>query len=166
MTREKKNGVTQELLIELFEYRDGGLYWRENPSNSVDIEFEAGYSRGYYRCITLGGSSYKTHRLIYLMHNGFLSRYIDHRDGDSFNNRIENLRKCTAFQNGMNSKNKVNNESGVKGVSWEEGCSKWRARICVKGVRTTLGYFYDIIEAKMCIENFREANHGEFARHE
>lgn len=73
---------------------------------------------GYY---TVSGGSVgnlMVHRVIWFLVKGedpanFL---IDHIDGDRTNNNINNLRKVTTFENSRNSKMRVDNASGIKGV--------------------------------------------------
>jgi hypothetical protein len=79
---------------------------------------------------------------------------LDHRDGDTTNNRIENLRRCTPEQNQHNSKRKSNNKSGVKGVCFCDMYRKpWRARITVQKQVVLLGYYATLAEAA---EAYRE----------
>ena len=54
-----------------------------------------------------------------------LSLHLDHINGDTSDNRIENLREATAAQNMQNRKTFANNKSGHKGVAWSKFHSKW-----------------------------------------
>lgn len=89
---------------------------------------------------------------------------IDHADGDGLNNRRSNLRWATRAQNQFNIGPKAYNPSGLKGISFDPRCRKWRARIRIGGRETFLGYF-ETPEA--AAEAYREAAHryhGEFMR--
>lgn len=111
-----------ELAHYLFSYVDGVLYWRVKPCHRDPIGMKAGYVdplRGY-AMISYQRKRYYAHRIIYLMHNGYLPKEIDHIDGDKTNNRVENLRACTHTQNGQNKPAQSNNKSGVKNVVWSE----------------------------------------------
>ena len=82
--------MDQKTALELFEYRDGALYWRVKPCRRDPIGMKAGAfdaSRGY---TTVGyqRKRYYIHRLIFLMHNGFMPSEVDHIDGDKSNNRV------------------------------------------------------------------------------
>jgi len=82
------------------------------------------------------------HRLVWLYHHGFMPKMVDHIDGDTKNNRIENLRECNNAQNQYNGRRKSNNHSGYKGVAFCKGYRKpWRARIVVDKNPIDLGYF-------------------------
>jgi hypothetical protein len=86
---------------------------------------------------------------------------VDHKDGNSLNNTLRNLRLATLTQNQANRKVQTTNKSGVKGVSWCSRSSKWKAYIS----RQHLGYFDSLEEAKRAYERAAELLHGEFALH-
>ena len=89
-----------------------------------------------------GGRRQYAHRLVWLYHHGFMPKMIDHIDGDTKNNRIENLRECSGAQNQYNTGRPNNNSSGYKGVYFCKGrASPWRARIGVNYKKIVLGYF-------------------------
>lgn len=73
-----------------------------------------------YRIISMsGGRKVKAHRAAWVMHHGEqipAGMGIDHIDGNGLNNRIENLRTATPFENGGNQKMKKVNKTGVNGV--------------------------------------------------
>jgi hypothetical protein len=65
----------------------------------------------------------------------------DHIDRNPLNNRRSNLRLVTKTENMRNRGTPKNNTSGVKGVCWHKGVSKWIAQIKLSGRITHLGYF-------------------------
>lgn len=156
-------------LHELFEYRDDGVLIRKidvKPSKKKgDI---AGYldNRGYFR-VQIDGISYLVHRIIYYMHHCHINdaMQIDHIDGNSKNNRIENLRLVTSAQNHQNRKISKKNTSGVKGVYWDKTRMKFRAQIMKNNKSTNLGLFTTLKAAEKAIIEAREKIHGEYARH-
>jgi len=160
--------ITQQRLHELFEYReDGNLIWKIKIGKRIKVGDIAGaYDQGYTR-ISINYTRYPLHRLIFLYHHGYLTvgLQIDHIDGNSENNRIENLREVTQRQNNMNSKLKVTNTSGVKGVYWSKAQRKWHSRIKVNGKNTHLGYYDTLEEAESVVKDARKKYHGEYARH-
>ena len=162
---DKDFSLSQDLLHELFEYRDGSLYWKVTRPH-VYIGKEAGCigDRGYSR-IVINNKMYRTHRIIFLMHHGYLPTEIDHIDGDKLNNKIENLRSATRSQNLLNKKISSKNTSGVKGVSWSKDRNKWEVQMYVNGTKKFVGRFDDLEVAKAMAISFREKHHKEFANH-
>ena len=158
--------LTQSYLHELFEYKDGSLYWKNSRAkNSVKAGSRAGcVSSLNYRYIKINNISYKEHRLIFLMHHGYLPKIIDHIDANPANNSIENLRECTASQNRMNAKLNINSSSNIKGVSWHKRKNKWIANCCIDKKLHHIGYFVNKEDAEVEVKKFRENNHKEFSR--
>ena len=56
---------SQKKLQELFDYRDGELYWKEKIHPSIDLSKPAGYvEKSGYRGIRIEGKVYRAHRLV------------------------------------------------------------------------------------------------------
>lgn len=89
---------------------------------------------------------------------------VDHINGDTLDNRKQNLRIATPLQNARNKKLAKNNTSGFKGVEWESRRSKWLASIRVEGKRRHLGYFDDAMAAAETYEAASKNIFGEFHR--
>lgn len=89
---------------------------------------------------------------------------VDHKDCDGTNNRRENLRKVSRSQNSHNTRRRVDNTSGHKGVSWDERSQRWHAYINKNGKRRHLGYFGSISDAATAYAAASAAMHGEFGR--
>lgn len=128
------NDLVKEMFEEYFEYdpeSPSGLRWKVNryrgKGNSLLVKAGdvAGGIRGcskksnYKRWVVgLNGKLHIVHRVIYCMYHGSLSSNyeVDHIDGNSLNNNIENLRVVTRETNRRNSKKQKNNKTGVTGV--------------------------------------------------
>jgi len=157
--------VDQNLLHHLFDYRGGSLYWKIKPTGTVNIGDEVGFSSDrYIRCCILG-KSYAIHRMIFLYHHGYLPKEVDHINGIITDNRIENLRESTRYQNTYNTKKPKSNTSGIKGVSWDKRQNRWVAYCSVGGKRFHVGYHKKLEEAEKAVREFRENHHGEFVNH-
>ena len=156
--------LTQDEIKSLFDYKNGKLVWKIKPNRNIRIGDAAGSidSHGYLQT-KHNGIVYLNHRLIWLMHYGWLPKLIDHVNGNKTDNRIENLRQATPQQNQHNAKRRVDNKSGVKGVIWRKDSRKWRADIQVNGKRRSLGCFDSIENAKEFIMLTREMLHKNFA---
>lgn len=159
--------ITQELAHELFEYRNGELYWKIKSCRRDPIGSKAGYfdlSRGY-TTIHYQRKRYYLHRLIFLMHHGFLPVEIDHIDTDRTNNKIENLRVCSRSQNGSNRPAQSNSKSGIKNVSWSKVRNKWTVFIKSNNKQKNIGGFDDLELAELVSIMAREKYHGMYANH-
>lgn len=117
--------LTQGLLRELFDYKDGELYWKQSGTGrKIGVPAGTVKSDGY-RSIGINGKIYLTHRLIFLYHHDYLPEFLDHIDGNPLNNNILNLREATKQENAQNAKKyKFHNgkptSSKFKGVSWNK----------------------------------------------
>ena len=163
---------SQQELQEEFDYRDGNFYRKKANSNSVKVGSKAGCvwtnKRTGIQCVRIGFNHklYQIHRLIWAWHGYSLepNQEIDHVDGNSLNNRIENLRAATHKQNGENRKSaNKNNKSGVKNVFWYSRAQKWIARIRVNGKNVFHQQCDTVEEAEALLKEVRPKYHGEFA---
>ena len=154
--------LTKEYFNELFEYKDGKIYWKITKGRgNVGDEVGCMNSHGYRR-IKLNQKEYATHRIIFLMHHGYLPEIVDHKDNNPLNNHIENLREATGQQNNFNSRRQKNNTTGYKGVYYNKNIKKFCARSKNMGTRTYLGDFNTAEEAYEAYCAYGRIHHGEF----
>lgn len=168
---------SQERLRQLFDYAadTGSLRWRRRPESEFAEAWiaqmwntnyagqEAGRTkqeRGY-REVTFNKKSWLAHRLIWKWVHGHDPVMIDHINRVTSDNRLANLRECTAAQNVWNTSAQNCSSHGIKGLS---RCrSKWQARIQVNGKRQHLGIFNSIAEAEAAYTKAAKVLQGEFA---
>lgn len=74
---------------------------------------------------------------------------LDHINGDSLDNRRENLRCVTLSQNGHNRGSQCNSKTGIKGVWFDKKVNKYAAEITVDGKKHWLGHFATLIDAQI-----------------
>lgn len=89
---------------------------------------------------------------------------VDHINGNTLDNRKENLRKCSHTENSRNAKLSKNNTSGFKGVYWSKDKQKWHVRICINYKSKHLGYFTSLKKAAKAYNKGALKYFGEFAR--
>lgn len=149
--------LTKDQLHTLFEYVDGELIRKGKVAGSIN--------KRNYKCIYVEGKIYKAHRLVFLYHHGFLPKQIDHIDGNTLNNKIENLRAANNSKNMMNRGMMKNNTSGSKGVFFDKETNKWRVAIRLNTQLHSFGRFEDKELAELVAIEARNKYHKEFANH-
>jgi len=161
--------ITQQLLQEYFSYEDGNLY-REKVLGGEAVGKQAGWTTicngVFYKKINVFRKTMYLHRAIFLWHHGYQPKVIDHLNGDSLDNRIENLRPATQSQNCANQRLKKNNTSGIKGVQFRKDTKRWTAHVMVNRKNISLGNFDSREEAAKAYEQGSKKYFGEFARPE
>ena len=109
----------------------------------------------------------KMHNVIWEYHNRPISEglEIDHQNRNGLDNQKENFRLATRAQQLQNQGVKNTNTSGFIGVSFNKGRGKpYIAQIQVNGIKLSLGYFDDPIEAAHVRDEAAVKYFGEFAQ--
>ena len=157
--------LAHDLVRELFDYKDGELFWKQKPNRRIKAGSKAGRPKSNdYEVVTISGSIYMSHRIIFLWHHGYLPEFVDHIDGNISNNRIENLRECSLSQNQFNKKMGKNNTSGYKGVHFNKQAGKWHVEVQCNQKKYYGGLFDDVKAAGKAADKLRNSIHKEFAR--
>ena len=89
---------------------------------------------------------------------------VDHRNGDSLDNRRENLRIATQSQNMQNRRKKANASSRFIGVCFKKRECLWVAQMKYKKERLWLGRFDNEIDAAKAYDTAAKKYYGEFAK--
>ena len=146
---ENHTGYSQEYCNEIFHYENGTLVRKSTVSQTAKKGDIAGTkaSNGY-RTVVIKGKRTCLHRVIFLMHHGFLPKIVDHINGIKDDNRIENLRKSDYSKNGFSHRATIKNKSSAfRGVSFIKRDKRWQAKVKLMGKTISFGYFKDEIEA-------------------
>ena len=156
----------QDLFNSIFHYREdtGELYWKVKTRNTYIGQIAGTLHQDKYMQVGYQGKIYRNHRVIYIMHHGDTDMIIDHIDGNTLNNKINNLRKCTPLQSAHNTGPVRNSKSKYKGVAWEERRRKWKVEIRNNGKKIWLGYYECEHTAAIKYNEAALKYHGEFAR--
>ena len=157
--------ITKEFLNDIFEYRDGNLYTKKPQLRSrMKIGDKCGsFPKNHkYGSININRKTYLLHRIIFLYHYGYIPEYIDHINGNSFDNIIEKLRPCTLIENQQNRKKSSINKTGFKGIRQRKS-NLFEASIRINKKR----HFYcfkTLEEANDFLIKIRKKNHKLFAK--
>lgn len=89
---------------------------------------------------------------------------LDHKNGDTYNNLLDNLRKVSLFENGLNRGLNRRNTSGVTGVRFDENTEYWIAYITYNYKQHYLGQFNCFDNAVKARLKAEKEYFGEFAR--
>ncbi len=156
--------LTQDIVRSMFDYANGQLIWKINKSDKIKAgSFAGSINASGYVNVGIDKKLYCAHRIIFLWHYGYMPNFIDHINGITHDNRIENLRPATHSENMRNRRIAKTSSSGVTGVSWCRTKNRWESRIIIDKKNKRLGYFKTLGEA---IEARREAekiHYGKFA---
>ena len=156
---------------EIFEYRDGWLFWSvcrgggAKKGGLAGSMFADRSKKSYWR-IKINGKSVLAHRIVWEIFNGAvpIGLEIDHINSIGLDNRIENLRLADRFGNAKNLKIGKRNKSGLKGAYWNKKTQKWMAQIVADSRRMHLGSFITKEEAHEAYCKAAKDLHGEFCR--
>lgn len=149
--------------------KTGKFFWITPPKRHPNlVNKEAGCltisrAKKYYWVIQIDGKKYKRSHLVFYFVNGFWPKpCIDHINGDSTDDRPENLRQATFTENAWNHKKrtrKIKLPMGVRNLA----SGKFQARISYCGKQIHLGSFHSSDEASTVYQLKRKKLYGQFA---
>ena len=156
------HGSRQAVWNHLFEYRDGELFWKNPRAPRIKPGDKAGNMNTRYYSVFVCGKTTFLHKIVYEMHHGDYVGEVDHKDTNSLNNRIGNLRPATRQGNTQNTGVRKDNVLGLKGVSFHKATGKFVAQTTVNGKRLHLGLHLTPELAKAAYDKAAAQLHGEF----
>ena len=147
----------------------GTFRWRQNAGRHGRIpagSLAGALNKEGYRYLSIGGRDYRACRIMWLcVYGKWPDGQIDHRNHDTGDDRIGNLRDVTQSQNKSHSRMYVNNTSGYPGVKYDpsKSRSKWRATVTKDGKMHHCGWHLTMESAIEARQRGVERLHGEFA---
>jgi hypothetical protein len=138
--------------VPLAERHAWNAYWNPHTRSfyaQAHLRTATGQTTGYLHRLTLSPED--------------CSIEVDHINGDSLDNRRENLRPSMRHENARNSGTRRNNTSGFRGVHWCKREQRWKAYIRVNGKLIHIGYFDVFAEACAARVAAEKLYHGAFA---
>jgi len=146
---------------------DGRLKWNPRGLKTWDARFAGKFvaenlnAKGY-RKVAVGRRNVLQHRVIWKMHHGTDPEIVDHINGLTSDNRIENLRAACHFRNQFNAKSRCGN-SRFRGVYLSRG-GRWSARVRAHGKTWHLGTYDTEEDAALAYDEEAVRLHKDFAR--
>lgn len=130
--------------------------------DSVDIlrQYQCYVSTRNYLMISVSKRELQAHRFLLGAKHGEL---VDHKNGDTLDNRLENLRICTPLENSRNRRVNSNSQVGYKGVHFDKTVGRYRSAITVNGEVKRLGYFSSAEHAAQAYDKAAEKYFKEYA---
>lgn len=159
--------ITQEFLQFLFTYdEEQGLFIRNVTINPQAIEgtVAGGKTKPGYIVIPIGKERYYAHRLAFMYKLGkWPEKHVDHINSCPWDNSWKNLRECSVSENMYNTKLRVDNKTGYKGIFYDKNREVYLAYITVQKIRQYLGTFDNLEKAVNVVETARLRLHYDFA---
>lgn len=171
--------IDREQALSLFDYdaESGWLIWRHRDDVRKNINTRrAGRRAGHVHTCTVGkqyiqvrvcGKMIYAHRIIWVICHGEIppNMQVDHIDGNGANNRIDNLRLASRFENKRNMRLFSTNTSGRVGVGLSNTKKRWCAKGWRDGAPVHIGSFSTFDEASAARESWETSvgfhpNHG------
>jgi hypothetical protein len=120
------------------------------------------HSSGGYRVVYVFGKWVPEHRVIWALHHGeWPPLLIDHVNGLTWDNSIENLRLATPSENQANTKIRGDNSSGVRGVSGKGNV--WVSYLNHGGIKVHYQVHSNMADAVIARRKAVKEHVGEFA---
>ena len=162
----------REIIIQSKKYGDKIILIDEEDFDKISkykwmLRYDKGRSDKFYIItnifdeVTLKRNTMSLHRFIMGFPKGLV---VDHKDGNTLNNRKENLRACKHSENIMNSKKRSDGKtSKYKGVHFAKASNKFLAQIKINGETIYLGLFDKEIDGAIAYNKKAIELFGEFA---
>lgn len=162
MRKFNNNDRVKEFFI--YDPISGELSWKRRKGPAMPGDKPPHRKDGYIQ-VGFDSKMILGHRIMWFLSYGYWpTTDIDHKDGNPWNNRLDNLREAEHWQNISNQKLHRDSTTGFKGVSKSRQGDRFRARILLDGKELGLGVFDTAEEAHAAYMVAATAARGEYAR--
>lgn len=153
--------ITAKKLQEYLSYnhKTGRIFWKKKPASHILIGAETALNKNHrYARVMFKRKNLSAHRVAWAIYYGEMPNdQIDHINGNTFDNRIKNLRCVSSFENMRNQRK--HRTGKLWGAHYLRG--KWQASFRYKKKGYYLGLFESAeLANKKCVE-FVKANSWE-----
>lgn len=158
--------LTFEQASAVFSYdpTTGIILWKVRQQGHSVAGIAGTPDKGGYRVIRHNRRRHFAHRLAWLLYfRSWPESMLDHINGDTSDNRIENLRPATSLQNGGNHRLHKHNTSGFRGIRQRKSDGFWIVRVG-KGPGNHVGRFKTLEAAQAAHRAAFVKRYGEFAQ--
>lgn len=138
----------------------GERFWSKVNKTESCWEWTGAINHGYGVYRTGDGKTARPHRLAFMEARGYLPPLLDHACRNRKCLNPSHLRPATKSQNAQNlSGLRTDNTSSVRGVSWNKGANKWRAKGHLNNRQIHIGYFDSLEGAESAAKAWRIENY-------
>ena len=121
-----------------------------------DVYLSKSSNSFYVRCRKMNNGTRTTFLLARVIVNAQKGNDVDHINHDTLNNTKSNLREVTHSQNMQNKNAYKNSKSGMRGVIWHNGKSRWSAQIMSNGKYLYRKMFKNVEDAEKAVKEARK----------
>ena len=143
----------------------GVLFWKDKYSkhSPIIVGREIGTPNKSGLHFKFMGKDLLNHRVAWFLHYGrWPDVFIDHKDGNPLNNKLENLRLANRIQNSANRKSSKSGSSKYLGVCFAKSQGKWQAAVGTP--KKYLGQYDKEEDAAKAYNKAAKELYGEYAR--
>lgn len=165
-----KSSWDKLFLREHLEYQSDGTFVRIKKSgtrsnSTFKGQIVCGHKRSDgYKIVSIANIRGYFHHAIWIYHYGNDFKFLDHKNGDRSDNRIENLRTADTFSNSWNRKRGSHNTHGEPGLRWRPERNCWTGGIRVKHVFHRIPHTKNKNEAVKMLRDLKRRLQGDYAR--
>ena len=146
------------------EYKeDGLLVWNRTKGRAICGKPVGNKSKYGYIETKVQNKRLKVHHIVWYLHKGYFPVRLDHINRDRTDNRIENLRECTAQENNRNRSNDSVKRKLPRNVYTSKSVGKYRVLLSMGGKSLCFGTFSNVADADIVAKQARELYYGDFA---
>ena len=159
--KESRKPLTKDIVLKHLNYSEntGTFTWIKNGKIAGCLD-----SHASFLVTRIDDVLYFNHKLVFLVENGYMPKYIRHIDRNKMNNKISNLSECVGKEGSKSEFLSKNNKSGFKGAHYNKKNKKWMSSIRINYKSKHIGLYDNKIDAVIAYDEMALKVFGELAR--